>query len=375
VTAQPIGWQYPAGQDSSDCAARFFGLGPDEAVARAWARLEDAAQLPTQSHAFAASLSRTLLADAEMAVLVAPESGGSGGLLPLCRTRGYFARWRAVGPGELSEPADALCADPAAAAPLAEALARQPRPLRLDRIPADSPLIPALARAMRGRGGLSVRPGVPMPTITLDESWKCPEARFNAGRRSDFRRGARRAGEFGALSFEVLSPPPARFDAAFDEAIGVEVCGWKKAAGTAIAVDRGKEAFFRDFFRSASEQGSLRIAFLRIDGRAVAMQMGLEWLDRYWLFKIGYDETFRKCSPGTLLMLHTLGWAAQRGLKSYELLGNVEPWIADLWTREHRECVRLRTYPFNPRGAASLAADGLAWAAAQCRRGRSADAG
>jgi len=221
---------------------------------------------------------------------------------------------------------------------------------------------------MKGRGWLSVRPAVPTPTITLDDNWISPEAQFNSGRRSDFRRAARRAGELGTVTYEVLSPDGDEFDALFDEAIGVEVRSWKKDAGTAIAVDRAKESFFRDFFRATSRQGTFRVAFLRIDGQAVAMQMGLECLGRYWLFKIGYDEDFGKCSPGTLLMLHTLGWAAGRRLRSYELLGDVEPWIAALWTREHRECLRVRTYPFGVRGAVGLVADFATWARARLKR-------
>ena len=89
--------------------------------------------------------------------------------------------------------------------------------------------------------------------------------------------------------------------------------------------------------------------------------MAVETLGRYWLFKIGYDERYGKCSPGTLLMLHAIGEAARRGLVAFELLGNVEPWIAELWTREQHDCVRLRTYPFNLHGAVALANDGLAW--------------
>jgi CelD/BcsL family acetyltransferase involved in cellulose biosynthesis len=204
---------------------------------------------------------------------------------------------------------------------------------------------------------MSVRPATPTPTIALDERWKDPASRFNSGRRSDFRRAARRAGEFGEVSFEILSPGPEAFDALFDEAIGVEMRSWKREAGTAIVADRAKENCFRHYFRSACEQGSFRIAFMRIDGRAVAMQMALETLGRYWLFKIGFDEEFDRCSPGTLLMLHTIGWAAERELEAYELLGNLEPWIAQFWTREQHDCVWVRAYPFNLRGAAAFAAD------------------
>jgi CelD/BcsL family acetyltransferase involved in cellulose biosynthesis len=162
------------------------------------------------------------------------------------------------------------------------------------------------------------------------------------------------------VSFEILSPEADAFDALFEEAIGVEARSWKGEAGTAIAADRAKESCFRHYFRSACEQGSFRIAFLRIDGRAVAMQMAIETLGRYWLFKIGFDEAFERCSPGTLLMLHTIGWAAERELEAYELLGNLEPWIAQFWTREQHDCVWVRAYPFNSRGAVALASDACA---------------
>ena len=334
----------------------------DEAgLVRAWERLATPGSLPTQSHAFVSALSATLLAGADIEIFFIQGAGGIAALLPLCRGTGPLARWRMIGAREVFEPGDALCRDPSAAWLLAEALARQSRALELDRIPAGSPLIPALQAAMQGKGWVSVRPATPSPTITLDAGWKDPERRFNAGRRSDFRRAARRASAFGQVSFEMLSPGPDEFDALFDEAIGVEARSWKREAGTAIAVDRTKERFFRAYFRSASEQGGFRVAFMRIDGRVVAMQMALECLDRYWLFKIGFDERFGRCSPGTLLMLHTIGWAANRRLHAYELLGNVEPWIAQFWTREQHDCVRLQTYPFGARGAAAFAADAIAW--------------
>jgi CelD/BcsL family acetyltransferase involved in cellulose biosynthesis len=266
-----------------------------------------------------------------------------------------------IGAEEVCEPGDALCRTPESASRLADALLRDSRALELERIPADSPLIPALRAAMRGKGWVTVRPWTPAPTISLDERWKDPAARFNSGRRSDFRRAARRAAELGEVSFEILSPTPGEFDALFDEAISVEGRSWKREAGTAIAVDGAKERCFRHFFSSACASGTFRIAFMRIDGRAVAMQMALEWGGRYWLFKIGFDEEYSRCSPGTLLMLETIGWAAKRGLGAYELLGNVEPWIAQFWTREQHDCVCLRAYPFNPCGAAAFAADGFAW--------------
>lgn len=345
---------------AASSALPFHRFREEEALVRGWRRLEETASLPMQSFAFASALADTLLADADIQVFHIRKGDEVAALLALCRRPGRLARWTMVASHQVCEPDDALCRDPRAARLLAEAIIRDGRALEVDRIPAGSPLIPALREAVRGKGWMSVRPATPTPTITLDPRWRDPSSCFNSGRRSDFRRAARRASEFGRVSFEILSPKPDEFGALFDEAIEVEARSWKREAGTAIAVDRAKESCFRHYFRSACERGEFRIAFMRIDGRAVAMQMALESLGRYWLFKIGFDESFERCSPGTLLMLHTIGWAAERELKAYELLGNLEPWIAQFWTREQHDCVWVRAYPFNARGAAAFAADAAA---------------
>ncbi len=83
---------------------------------------------------------------------------------------------------------------------------------------------------------------------------------------------------------------------------------------------------------------------------------------RYWLFKIGFDGDYARCSPGNLLMLFAMTDAMERGLGGIELLGEVEPWIIETWTQDAVPCVRLQIYPFNPRGLAVLLVEAIAWA-------------
>jgi CelD/BcsL family acetyltransferase involved in cellulose biosynthesis len=358
ITAPGLTWP-EQGARAPSLAMERFARG--NLLADAWARLERGASLPTQGLAFAAALSRTLLAGTRVEVFVGRGAGGIRGLIPLCRGAGRWARWRLAGAAEVFEPGDALCDGAEGARALSIVLARQGRPLVFDRVPVGSPLVPALRRALRGRALVSLRPAMPSPFVTLGPRWHSPEACFNAGRRSDFRRAARRAATMGPVFHEVIAPDLSEFDALFDEAIAVEASGWKCERGSAMARQPDKEAFFRDWLREACAQGELRIAFLRIGARAVAMQLALVQANRFWLLKIGYDETYRACSPGSLLMLHTLGHAAREGLAAYEMLGGMEPWIAQLWTQENHDCLRLRTYPFNLRGAVALAGDGWAW--------------
>ncbi|KRA81600.1 GNAT family N-acetyltransferase [Altererythrobacter sp. Root672] len=332
-----------------------------EALVRGWELLQPQATLPTQGADFVAALGRTLLADTPIKLIEAKEADETVAVLPLCHGRGPFARWRLPGAAEVFEPGDALCRDSRSAQTLAQFLSRQARAVELHRVPANSSLIPALRAAMKGRGWVSVRPATACPYILLDASWTDAERRFSARRRSDFRRAERRAAEFGQVTCEILSPNPAEFDALFDEAVAVEARSWKTEAGTAIASEPVKEEFFRSYFQAACDRGEFRVAFLRIDGKAIAMQLAVEWAGRYWLYKIGYDEAYGRCSPGTLLMLHCLGRAAGQGLVSFELLGDAEAWIADFWTREQHECRRVRTYPLSLSGLTALLADGYVW--------------
>ncbi len=325
-----------------------------------WRALDRHARWPTQTHDFLTALPPLLTGQRTRIVHVRRDRRLTG-LVPLCRDEGYFARWRLAGVRELSEPGDIASASDADAAGLAQVLRHLGRPLALDRVSADSSFLPALRAAMRGRGWVVVRPAMPCPVITLDDSWRDPEAKFNSGRRSDFRRAMRKASGFGAVQMETLSPDLSTFDALFDEAVAVEHRSWKQEAGTSILACQRREAFFRRFLRSAAADGRARISFLRIDGVAVAMQLALLWKGRYWLFKIGHDAAFDKCSPGTLLMLHCLRDAAESGLQSFELLGVAEPWIARFWTREQRDCVHVRTYPANLRGGVALAQDAFRW--------------
>src|SRR5262245_57026228 len=251
---------------------------------------------------------------------------------------------------------DFLYADPSHLSTLAEALAGMGAVLCLGRLPADSPVIAALQKAYRLRGWVHILPAASYPYISLNADWMEPDRQFNAGRRSDFRRAQRHAEKMGAVSYEMVSPTPAALEPLLQEAYPVESAGWKTGKGTALAVNSALGDFYQRYATAACEKGILRLFFLRIGGHAVAMQLAVECHDRFWLLKIGYDEQFSRCSPGTLLMLHTLKYAATRGLDSYEFLGLTESWTNN-WTQSLRPCVSLRAYPLSWQGVVTLIGD------------------
>ncbi|WP_448611157.1 GNAT family N-acetyltransferase [Geodermatophilus sp. URMC 60] len=290
-------------------------------------------------------------------------------VVPLVRRRARPWWLTMLGVQELREPTDIRVGDPAGLSAVVQEFARRRVPIRLKRLPADSPLLPLLHAAYRRRAVILSKGVTGTPTIRLDPSWLEPESHFSARRRSDFRTARRRAERLGAVHLSVEEPGTDGVAPLFDELLAVEASGWKTRANTALACQPRMRDFFRRLCLQAADQGILRLAFLRIDGRPVAVQLAVEQHDRYSLFKIGYNEEFARCSPGTLLMLHTVRWAAERGLQCFDLLGVEEPWTT-LWTEVVRPCVEVHVYPASPWSVLAAGEVGIELTARAARRAR-----
>jgi CelD/BcsL family acetyltransferase involved in cellulose biosynthesis len=250
-----------------------------------------------------------------------------------------------LGAADLYEPSDLLAEDDEALRALTSAIADLRTPVLLHRLPVASPSLDALRRALRPFGRVLTRDSSGHAAIPLDEEWTKPEGRLSSRRASDLRRARRRAVARGGLDVELLEPGPADVKDLLDAAFEIEAMGWKGRAGTALATDTRRGNFYRLFCGMAAERGELRIAFLHIGGRRVAMELGLEWDSRLWLLKIGHDEEAERCSPGMLLLLEVVRSAAANGLETVQLLGGIEPWTS-MWTSDVEPCATVAAYPF-----------------------------
>jgi len=354
----------PAGPAQSGAAARVVrSLDDLDQLAAAWDALAGGAGSPMQQFIWARACAESYCRrGGQLHVVTVGPARRPTAIAPLIRQRD-MGRLDMLGCEKwMHEPTDFLYADRPALDALAGTLASLGRPIYLGRVPADSPTIAALQESYRRRGLVLCRPANACPAIALDATWEEPERQFNAGRRSDLRRARRNAEKISPVSCEVLSPSPAELGPLLDEAFQVEAAGWKGLKGSAMAIHATRGAYYRWYAVAAAREGILRLCFLRIGGRAAAMQLAVECGERFWLLKIGYDEEFARCSPGVLLMLHTVRYAATRGLKSYELLGRVEPWTR-VWAQIERPYVSIRAYPASALGLAQLGVDvvGFAW--------------
>jgi CelD/BcsL family acetyltransferase involved in cellulose biosynthesis len=322
-----------------------------EGLARTWDSIGTSLNSPMQHFIWSHTCADTFRAEPHVVMVGSEEQPKA--LAPLIKRTHMFSRLEMIGARELYEPMDFLYSDRASLDVLARNLAEQRVSILLRRVPADSPAIAAIQRAFRRRGVVYIVPEKSYPYIELNPDWVEPERCFNSGRRSDFRRAQRHASQFGKVRYEILSPRPEQVRPLLEEAYQTEMASWKGIRGTALAVDPLRGAFYTHYALAASERGILRLVFFRINEKAVGMQIAIECDDRFWLMKIAYDEQFSRCSPGTLLMLHSVKYAAARGLKSFEFLGTAERWTRT-WTESRRCCVALRAHPLSIGGIAVM---------------------
>lgn len=103
--------------------------------------------------------------------------------------------------------------------------------------------------------------------------------------------------ELGAeVTLEDRSSDPA----AYDEFLHIEQSGWKGAEGTAMA-SMGHGDLFREICTRFADRGALQLLLLGAGGRWVAGLCNLLARDVGFSFKIAYDESYARYSPGIQL--------------------------------------------------------------------------
>ncbi len=194
------------------------------------------------------------------------------------------------------------------------------------------------------------------PYISIETDWDTFVASVGSKRNSDIRRRRRRLEEQGEVSVEIVSGGE-HLRRALDEGFALEPSGWKLEERTAILSRPETVRFYTDLATWAADRGILRLLFLRVDGRPIAFEYGLEERGRGFILKGGHDPAFVRFAPSTLLLHARLEAAFSEGLESFEFLGDDEPWKRT-WTSLVRERVQVQWFSASPLGRARRAALG-----------------
>jgi CelD/BcsL family acetyltransferase involved in cellulose biosynthesis len=350
----------PKGRSSAErtgdpfTARIYLGVNPFRDFQSACADVEEFVSSPMQSHIWNLSCAESF-SDGSPVLVTVQRRGKTVALAPLFRPHGEK---RLVFLGQdLFEPTLLPYADNESCHALAKALLALKDPIFLRDVDASSPMLEVLQKVCRYEKRICVtRSMPPHPWLQLDESWQRPEEHLNSGRRSDLRRARRNAEKIGPISFQNITPAADQLEEVLTEVFRVESANWKGEAGSGLAYDPVIQGFYRRFSQLACAQGILRILLMKCGDQTAAVQLGVDYKNRFWLLKMGYDQNFSRCSPGELLIVESLRLAAERGMEAYEFTGTPESWTQK-WTSTVHASASVRIYAEGMRGLLGVAAE------------------
>jgi CelD/BcsL family acetyltransferase involved in cellulose biosynthesis len=126
-----------------------------------------------------------------------------------------------------------------------------------------------------------------------------PRERFNSNMKNKLRRCEARLRAYGNVRSVRLAPGD-DVAAWTHEFLRLEASGWKGRAGSALGCREDDRRFVAAVFGEAFRRGRLLITGLDLNGRPLARHCMLAGGEGAFTFKIAYDETYERCSPGIL---------------------------------------------------------------------------
>jgi CelD/BcsL family acetyltransferase involved in cellulose biosynthesis len=121
-------------------------------------------------------------------------------------------------------------------------------------------------------------------------------------KRKELRRQRKRLGNSGTVTSTSTSDPTAASGALADF-FALEAAGWKGRAGTAARGNAEIAQLMTTAIAALAGEGKAQIARLSVDAKPIAALVTLRSTATAWCWKIAYDESYARFSPGVQILL------------------------------------------------------------------------
>ena len=273
----------------------------------------------------------------ELAVHVAYRDGRLVGALPLCVRPRYGMRVLSFVGGEDGSLADVLVTD---GEPPEVASALLDRGVSSGQDFAEFSGLSSASRlvAILGPSRLSLVERSEAPVLDLTPGWQQVYAsKLSSKKRNHYRRRRRQLAEVGRVDVEVARTEP-ELDRALEDAFRLHDLRWEgRPDGSGFATPAGR-SFQRAAIQALAPLGVPRIVTLKIDGRPVAFHYYLVLDGRMYVYRIAFDPSFGRLSPGVINTLDAIENAASEGATRVEFLGGAERYKVELADRLEPLC-------------------------------------
>jgi len=128
------------------------------------------------------------------------------------------------------------------------------------------------------------------------------ECAIGKKRHKEFKRLRRRLAEAGPVAFEMARSPAAVAEA-LQGFFALEAKGWKGAAGSALVQDAELRRFAETAVDALAREGQAGVAQFMLGSQPIASIVTLQSGEGVWSWKIGYDESLARFSPGVQAMM------------------------------------------------------------------------
>jgi CelD/BcsL family acetyltransferase involved in cellulose biosynthesis len=191
------------------------------------------------------------------------------------------------------------------------------------------------------------------PYLMVEGAWEAFWQQLRSKRRTKLRSRRRRLEEHGPVELEMVVDV-ADLELALEDGYRIEAAAWKGVNGTAIQSDRAVSDFYTKLAYRMARKGRLRLFFLKVGKERIAFAYMLELDEKLFALKQGYLPEFSAMSPSTLLVIDTLKYAFENGIKEYDFLGVDDTWKRE-WANRLREHRWIMTFSGSPRSRAIFA--------------------
>jgi CelD/BcsL family acetyltransferase involved in cellulose biosynthesis len=206
----------------------------------------------------------------------------------------------------------------------------------LPQVPVGSGTISAMEELGRQEGWFTGQWLAPVaPVIRLSPDYEGFFNNLKSGCRLNLTKRYARLRKSGPVDVEVVREPSA-VDEAMSEGLRIEAAAWKGEKGTAILSDSAAAQFYVRLAKRLADVDQLRLTFLRVAGKRIALNYILQNRKTMYAVKIGYDPQYQSYSPGNMLLNLILKDACAGGIEEFDLLGGDDQWKFE-WTQETRD--------------------------------------
>jgi hypothetical protein len=176
-------------------------------------------------------------------------------------------------------------------------------------------------------------PGMTSPLLDLECTWDDYFGKLNRKTRESLRRKTRKLLEKSNGTIEIHHGLSDKLESKLKDCWTISKNTWKQKIGSSIAADDKRVKFYEEIAKN--ESNWIVLALLYIEGTPIAFEYNILYNSTLYNLKLGYNEGYRKLSPGIVLRLKMLEWAfSNNNVQTFDFMGNAAEYKLMFSTRQ-----------------------------------------